>query len=83
MENRNFEENSLICLYKEFQVAKDLDAKEGYRVVINDDKHGCQSVYHLHLLVVGIFELSRNDGDDLSSRDASWVGLLANSPEVG
>eukprot|EP00948_MAST-09A_sp_MAST-9A-sp1_P003326 g3326.t1 len=26
---------------------------EGYRVVINNGKHGCQSVYHLHLHVVG------------------------------
>ncbi|XP_061672876.1 histidine triad nucleotide-binding protein 2, mitochondrial isoform X2 [Syngnathoides biaculeatus] len=26
---------------------------EGYRVVINDGKHGAQSVYHLHLHVLG------------------------------
>ena len=26
---------------------------EGYRVVINNGKHGCQSVYHLHLHVIG------------------------------
>ncbi|KAL7677749.1 hypothetical protein ACOME3_003986 [Neoechinorhynchus agilis] len=25
----------------------------GFRVVINDGKHGCQSVYHLHLHVLG------------------------------
>lgn len=25
----------------------------GYRVVINDGKDGCQSVYHLHLHVLG------------------------------
>eukprot|EP00184_Porphyridium_aerugineum_P008443 CAMPEP_0184691916 /NCGR_PEP_ID=MMETSP0313-20130426/608_1 /TAXON_ID=2792 /ORGANISM="Porphyridium aerugineum, Strain SAG 1380-2" /LENGTH=127 /DNA_ID=CAMNT_0027149695 /DNA_START=193 /DNA_END=576 /DNA_ORIENTATION=+ len=27
--------------------------KTGFRVVINDGKHGCQSVYHLHLHVIG------------------------------
>jgi histidine triad (HIT) family protein len=27
--------------------------EDGYRVVINDGKHGCQSVYHLHLHVLG------------------------------
>uniref|UniRef100_A0A8C6ZCS9 Histidine triad nucleotide binding protein 2 n=1 Tax=Nothoprocta perdicaria TaxID=30464 RepID=A0A8C6ZCS9_NOTPE len=26
---------------------------DGYRVVINDGKHGAQSVYHLHLHVLG------------------------------
>uniref|UniRef100_A0A8C4U2G7 Histidine triad nucleotide binding protein 2 n=1 Tax=Falco tinnunculus TaxID=100819 RepID=A0A8C4U2G7_FALTI len=26
---------------------------EGYRLVINDGKHGAQSVYHLHLHVLG------------------------------
>ena len=25
----------------------------GYRVVINDGKEGCQSVYHLHIHVIG------------------------------
>lgn len=28
-------------------------AEGGYRVVINDGKDGCQSVYHLHLHVIG------------------------------
>ena len=27
--------------------------KEGYRVVINDGKYGCQYVYHLHIHVIG------------------------------
>ncbi|TSM85970.1 Histidine triad nucleotide-binding protein 2, mitochondrial [Bagarius yarrelli] len=38
-------------------VAKNLAEKEGlsdgYRLVINDGKHGAQSVYHLHLHVLG------------------------------
>jgi histidine triad (HIT) family protein len=36
------------------KVAKQENMNEdGYRVVINDGKHGCQSVYHLHLHVLG------------------------------
>ena len=27
--------------------------QSGFRVVINDGKHGCQSVYHLHLHFIG------------------------------
>ncbi|XP_067938954.1 adenosine 5'-monophosphoramidase HINT1-like [Watersipora subatra] len=33
--------------------AKQEGLDEGYRVVVNDGKHGCQSVYHLHLHVIG------------------------------
>lgn len=28
-------------------------ADSGFRVVVNDGKDGCQSVYHLHLHVLG------------------------------
>ncbi|VDM45843.1 unnamed protein product [Toxocara canis] len=35
------------------KVAKMLDLKDGYRVVVNNGRHGCQSVYHLHLHVLG------------------------------
>ncbi|KAM4578071.1 putative HIT-like protein isoform 1-T1 [Fundulus diaphanus] len=34
-------------------VAKQESLSEGYRVVINDGKHGSQSVYHLHVHVLG------------------------------
>nr|XP_046241361.1 histidine triad nucleotide-binding protein 2, mitochondrial isoform X1 [Scatophagus argus]XP_046241362.1 histidine triad nucleotide-binding protein 2, mitochondrial isoform X1 [Scatophagus argus] len=34
-------------------VAKQESLNEGYRVVINDGKHGSQSVYHLHIHVLG------------------------------
>ncbi|XP_023261874.1 uncharacterized protein LOC111654927 isoform X1 [Seriola lalandi dorsalis] len=34
-------------------VAKQQSLDEGYRVVINDGKHGAQSVYHLHVHVLG------------------------------
>ena len=33
-------------------------ADSGYRVVINDGKNGAQSVYHLHLHVLGGRQLS-------------------------
>ena len=35
------------------RVAKELQLDGGYRIVINDGKDGCQSVYHLHLHVMG------------------------------
>lgn len=28
-------------------------APDGFRIVVNNGKHGCQSVYHLHLHVLG------------------------------
>uniref|UniRef100_A0A667Y190 Histidine triad nucleotide binding protein 2 n=1 Tax=Myripristis murdjan TaxID=586833 RepID=A0A667Y190_9TELE len=34
-------------------VAKKESLDEGYRVVINDGKHGAQSVYHLHIHIIG------------------------------
>ncbi|KAI3413795.1 Histidine triad nucleotide-binding protein 1 [Globodera pallida] len=34
-------------------VAKDQGLADGFRVVINNGRHGCQSVYHLHLHVLG------------------------------
>ena len=41
-------------MYTAQQVARDqrLD-EEGFRVVVNDGPAGCQSVYHLHLHVLG------------------------------
>ncbi|UMM12500.1 hypothetical protein L5515_001247 [Caenorhabditis briggsae] len=33
--------------------AKELKMADGYRVVVNNGKDGCQSVYHLHLHVMG------------------------------
>ncbi|CAM6115077.1 unnamed protein product [Calypogeia fissa] len=40
-------------LYVASIVAKNLDLGEGYRIVINDGPDGCQSVYHLHLHILG------------------------------
>ena len=35
------------------EVAKIEDLNDGYRIVINDGPSGCQSVYHLHVHVIG------------------------------
>ena len=35
------------------KVAAAQGLKNGFRVVVNDGKHGGQSVYHLHLHVLG------------------------------
>ena len=34
-------------------VAKEQGLEKGYRIVINNGVEGCQSVYHLHLHVLG------------------------------
>eukprot|EP00343_Euplotes_focardii_P005725 CAMPEP_0205809990 /NCGR_PEP_ID=MMETSP0205-20121125/14197_1 /ASSEMBLY_ACC=CAM_ASM_000278 /TAXON_ID=36767 /ORGANISM="Euplotes focardii, Strain TN1" /LENGTH=57 /DNA_ID=CAMNT_0053087727 /DNA_START=231 /DNA_END=400 /DNA_ORIENTATION=- len=36
-------------LYIASKVSKDLGLEKGYRVIINNGEHGCQSVYHLHV----------------------------------
>ena len=33
-------------------------AENGYRTVINEGRHGCQSVFHLHIHVIGGQQLS-------------------------
>lgn len=35
------------------KVAKQEGLNDGFRLVINDGKHGAQSVFHLHLHVLG------------------------------
>jgi len=35
------------------EVARKENLHDGFRVVINDGKKGCQSVYHLHLHLLG------------------------------
>ena len=45
-------------LYTAQKVAKQEKLDKGFRVVINDGVEGCQSVYHLHIHVVGGQQLS-------------------------
>lgn len=40
------------------EVAAQQGLKDGFRTVINDGKNGCQSVYHLHIHVLGGRQLS-------------------------
>lgn len=40
-------------LYVAQQVAKQQKLDKGFRIVINDGPQGCQSVYHLHIHVLG------------------------------
>ncbi|KAF4518775.1 hypothetical protein B566_EDAN005395 [Ephemera danica] len=35
------------------RVAKDVGLGNGFRLVVNDGREGCQSVYHLHIHVLG------------------------------
>lgn len=35
------------------QVAKERGLTKGFRTVINDGPEGCQSVYHVHIHVIG------------------------------
>jgi len=40
-------------MYTATKVAKQENLGNGYRLVINDGVEGCQSVYHLHLHLIG------------------------------
>ena len=48
---------------KKVAAQKSID-QEGYRVVINNGQHGCQSVYHIHLHVLGGRKLISSLQDD-------------------
>ncbi|PRP89005.1 hypothetical protein PROFUN_02283 [Planoprotostelium fungivorum] len=45
-------------MVKASEVAKKENLDGGYRLVINDGKDGCQSVYHLHIHIIGGRKLS-------------------------
>ena len=40
-------------MYTATKVAKQENLNNGYRIVINDGVEGCQSVYHLHIHLIG------------------------------
>ncbi|XP_067947780.1 uncharacterized HIT-like protein Synpcc7942_1390 [Watersipora subatra] len=42
----------LLCVARSL-AAKESQLDDGFRIVINDGKHGAQSVYHLHIHVMG------------------------------
>jgi len=41
------------CLLVAKKVAKERGMEKGYRLVINNGVEGCQSVYHVHIHVLG------------------------------
>ncbi len=41
------------CLKKFAKIADDLGLKDGFRLISNKGKHGCQSVGHLHIHILG------------------------------
>jgi len=58
---KNARDNQKDILGHLLYVAKSVGEKEcpnGYRIVINDGEHGAQSVYHLHLHVMGGRQMS-------------------------
>ncbi|RYE83777.1 MAG: HIT domain-containing protein [Methanosarcinales archaeon] len=46
---------------------------DGYRVVVNDGPKGCQSVYHLHLHIIGGKQLTWPPGSFLQSHSRYMV----------
>jgi histidine triad (HIT) family protein len=41
------------CLLIARKCANDAKLDKGFRIVINDGQEGCQSVYHIHIHVLG------------------------------
>ncbi|OTF76540.1 histidine triad nucleotide-binding protein 1-like protein, partial [Euroglyphus maynei] len=42
----------MMCVVRKVAEQKGL-SESGYRLVMNNGRHGCQSVYHLHIHVIG------------------------------
>ncbi|KAI1725430.1 HIT domain-containing protein [Ditylenchus destructor] len=53
-------------------IAKSLNLKDGYRIVINNGRHGCQSVKHLHVHVFGGRQMGWPPGTSFSVFQALW-----------
>ena len=62
LENCNKENIEILgyMLYKTSEIAKILNLKEGYRVIINNGENGGQTVFHLHIHLLGGKKLSFN-----------------------
>ncbi|GMT07788.1 hypothetical protein PENTCL1PPCAC_29962, partial [Pristionchus entomophagus] len=60
LENAKESDSPLLgkLMYTASSVARSLGVKDGYRVVVNNGKNGCQSVFHLHLHVMGDRQMS-------------------------
>uniref|UniRef100_A0A914YF52 HIT domain-containing protein n=1 Tax=Panagrolaimus superbus TaxID=310955 RepID=A0A914YF52_9BILA len=55
LENATDEDEAILgkLLLGARKAAKELGLSDGYRVVINNGKDGCQSVHHIHLHILG------------------------------
>lgn len=55
LSNAKEEDKALLgsLLYKATVLAKQYGLEDGYRIVINDGPDGAQSVYHLHIHLIG------------------------------
>lgn len=51
-------------MYTAKKVAQEQGLTNGYRLVVNDGKDGCQSVYHIHIHVIGGKQLSWPPGTE-------------------
>jgi len=49
-----------VCIKKLSAMVDELGLKDGFRLVSNKGKHGCQSVEHLHIHILGGSQLSEN-----------------------
>jgi len=63
------------------KVAKDQGLEKGSRVVINDGKNGCQSVYHVHLHVIGGRQLGK--ANSLSFFRETIINCVNDFPTLG
>lgn len=68
------------------KIAAQEQLNDGYRIVINDGRHGSQSVYHLHLHILYVHRLARSCSEETdqcalyccaAGAGASWVGPRA------
>ena len=50
------------------EIARQEKLEAGFRVVINDGVQGCQSIYHLHLHIIGGKQLSWPPGTGLPEK---------------
>ncbi len=48
-------------------IADNLNLANGYRIVINEGKHGCQSINHIHLHLMGGKQFGWPPGTDIST----------------
>ncbi|KFD58023.1 hypothetical protein M513_01256, partial [Trichuris suis] len=56
--------------------AKKLELLDGYRLVINNGRHGCQSIFHVHVHVLGGRQLKWPPGYNLSYMQRTCLPIM-------